>query len=347
MKVSWLSPRVFGQDLCSTTQINLANGLIDKGHELRLYSPGEITDVSFIHIPVNRGSIRGLQSRSVVKSLNVHLDEINSSDVVLVDWPLHAIREKITVPVIIMDRSPPADRGIIAKLQWYSWKAAWRNAERGTTVSQEHRKFVNEQTDMPSASISVIPAGVDIEKFKPGEKGGPLKLVYHGRVDVSRGVMSLPMILVGLQSEGIEATLHIHGSGNAVNRLKKIGLQGLEVTGKISQKKVANLLSQYDVGLLPMPEDKVWNLASPLKRSEYLSAGLVVCGIDHTGHRLPDFGDWMQLYDQKEFIRSTVNWLSTLDRQLLTAHQKEARIYAKEKLHWSHSVDTLESTILS
>ena len=159
--------------------------------------------------------------------------------------------------------------------------------------------------------------------------------------------MLLPRILEGLQQKGIDATLHIHGIGDVTNRLENISLDGLEVTGLITQSELANLLSSYDVGLLPMPVNEVWNLASPLKRSEYLASGLVVCGVDHSGHQLNNSGDWLQLFDQKSFIKDTVNWIASLDRQLLTAHQKEARAYAEENLSWSHSVDALESMILS
>ena len=72
-----------------------------------------------------------------------------------------------------------------------------------------------------------------------------------------------------------------------------------------------------------------------------------LCGTDHDGHRIKDSGDWLQLYNQDEYISRTINWLSSLDRQLLTALQKESRAYAEEHLSWSHSVDVLESMILS
>ena len=155
------------------------------------------------------------------------------------------------------------------------------------------------------------------------------------------------MILAGLQLQGVEASLHIHGNGDAINRLINIDMDGLEVTEAVSQSDVASLLSGYDIGLLPMPENKVWNLASPLKRSEYLASGLVVCGIDHGGHQLKDSGEWLQLFSQKEFITSTVDWIKSLDRKSLATLQKGARIYAEENLSWSHSVDVLESIILS
>ena len=37
MNIVWLSSRVLGSDLCSTTQIQLANGLVSKGHSVDFY----------------------------------------------------------------------------------------------------------------------------------------------------------------------------------------------------------------------------------------------------------------------------------------------------------------------
>lgn len=347
MRIVWLSSRFLGEDLSSTTQTELANGLVSKGHTVEFYSPGKSVGNSFTHHPVTRSNFKGLQARSVAKALGKRIDEFKGADVVLIDWPIFSLADKIESPVILMDRSPPADSGILSKFQWPKWTKGWSKAVRGTVVSNAHREFVADQTQTPKASIGVIPAGVNLELFQIGERDGPIRMVYHGRVDVNRGVMSLPMILAGLRSQGIDATLHIHGSGDAVTRLQNIGIDGLEVTEAMPQNEVAKLLTKYDVGLLPMPEHKVWNLASPLKRSEYLGSGLVICGIDHEGHRIKESGNWLQLFTQDEFIARTVSWLKALDRQLLTAFQKEARAYAEENLSWSHSVDVLESMILS
>ena len=347
MNIVWLSSRVLGSDLCSTTQIQLANGLVSKGHTVDFYSPGESVANTFNHHSIERSSRRGFQARSVAKNLEKHLDEINSADVVLIDWPIFSIVNKIKPNVALIDRGPPADNGILAMLQWRPWRKAWSKASKGTTVSPEHSRFVIEETKSSGKTIQVIPAGVDLKLFQARKKNGPIKLAYHGRVDVHRGVMSLPMILAGLHSQGVEATLHIHGTGDAVQRLKSMELEGLEVTDALPQEDLAAKLATYDVGLLPMPEHKVWRLASPLKRSEYLASGMVVCGINHAGHQIESSGDWLQLFSQKGFITSTVSWIKSLDRESLSDLQSESRNFAEENLSWSHSVDALESIILS
>ena len=347
MNIAWLSSRVLGSDLCSTTQIQLANGLVSKGHSVEFYSPGNSDANAFNHHSIQRSSRRGFQARSVVKKLHDHINEINSADVVLIDWPIFSIASKLTSPVVLIDRGPPADSGILSKLQWRPWSKAWSKASKGTTVSPAHRQFVMARTECMAEPIQILPAGVDLELFQSSQKEGPIKLSYHGRVDVHRGVMSLPMILASLHSHGVEATLHIHGTGDALERLKSIELEGLEVTDALPQEDLAHLLSKYDVGLLPMPQHKVWSLASPLKRSEYLASGMAVCGIDHSGHQIEGSGEWLQLFPQKDFISSTVEWIKSLERDKLSRLQKESRKFAEQNLSWAHSVDVLESLILS
>ena len=347
MQIAWASSRVLGSDLCSTSQINLANGLVDKGYNVTFYSPGEIKGSKFEHICIQQSRIQGLQARSIWKNLISKTEELNQADVVLLDWTLWKLAKRISKPTILVDRSPPANSGILAKMQWLYWKKAWYKAEKGTVVSQTHRDFVIRMIQKDHQKTEIIPAGVNLQLFKNGTKEGPIKLAYHGRVDVHRGVMSLPMILAGLHSQGVEAELYIHGNGNAIGRLQNIKMEGLHVTKAMPQEELAEKLATYDIGLLPMPENKIWNLASPLKRSEYLASGMVVCGIDHAGHQIPNSGEWLQLSTQKDFITNTVSWIRSLDRNSLKSMQLESRSFAEGNLSWSHSVDALEEIILS
>ena len=345
MKIIWLSSRFLGEDLSSTTQIQLANGLFGKGHDLDFYSPGKSVGNEFTHHPIERSNIRGFQASSVAKQLSKRLNEFNDADVILIDWSIFELAKNIKQPVILMDRSPPADSGILSRLQWSKWNKAWEAAEHGAVVSDAHRIFVLKQSNTPEASIGVIHAGVDLDLFQHGKKDDLIRMVYHGRVDINRGVMSLPIILNGLRSQGINATLHIHGSGDAVKRLKNLKIDGLEVTEAIPQKKVAELLSKYDVGFLPMPKNKVWNLASPLKRSEYFASGMIVCGIDHEGHQVENSGEWLRLFDEEEFIEGSVNWLKELKLEHIRDLQTEARIFAERNLGWEHSIEILDQLI--
>ena len=68
------------------------------------------------------------------------------------------------------------------------------------------------------------------------------------------------------------------------------------------QPQLAKQLGACHLGLLPMPDREVWRLASPLKRSEYLAAGLSVFGIEHNGHALDGVEKaWFTLVPQEDF----------------------------------------------
>lgn len=346
MKVAWLSSRVLGTDLCATTQINLANCLVENGYDVTLYSPGKCDTNLFKHVSIIRSSRRGLQSYSVRRDLEKNLAEINQYDIVLIDWTVATMTKKIVPPTIIIDRSPPADRGILSRLQWHWWKKAWKNAEYGTVVSSKHRSLVLDYATKLKCNVAIIPAGVDTNVFVPAIKNKVIHLVYHGRLNYNRGVMRLPTILTRANNIGLNLQLHIHGEGDCLGKLQSLLIEGLEVTSTLTQEELAVRLSSYDIGLLPMPNYNNWNIASPLKRSEYLASGLAVCGIDHSGHQIANSGNWLQLFDQENFVEKTVEWLSKLSSEKLENYQKQAREYAEKHLSWSHSAKELEALII-
>ena len=61
MKVAWLTARKIDEDLCATTQLALANGLVEMGINLVMYSPSNISSSSFQHVQISRSKIIGLQ----------------------------------------------------------------------------------------------------------------------------------------------------------------------------------------------------------------------------------------------------------------------------------------------
>jgi hypothetical protein len=94
-----------------------------------------------------------------------------------------------------------------------------------------------------------------------------------------------------------------------------------------------------------MPEDNIWSVASPLKRSEYLASGMAICGIAHHGHAIEGTEDFIHLFKEEEFISRTVNWFRKLEIESLREMQLKARDYAEKNLSWDHSVDVLDSMI--
>jgi len=93
----------------------------------------------------------------------------------------------------------------------------------------------------------------------------------------------------------------------------------------------------------------MWAIASPLKRSEYAASGLLIYGINHSGHRFNSEEDqnWMNLVQQHDFHEEALAWLKSLDADTLQRLGLEARQFAEENLSWEKTVDALENALLS
>ena len=76
-------------------------------------------------------------------------------DVIIIDWPLVSplgtFLSSMGYPLVLMDRSPPADASILASPSVASWKKAWRMVAKGVfkegiaVVSEEHREYADGQ----------------------------------------------------------------------------------------------------------------------------------------------------------------------------------------------------------
>ena len=81
----------------------------------------------------------------------IRTKDIENGSVAIVDWRLIKILylelEKKRIPWILMDRSPPADTGLFAILQWPVWKKAWKivsksKSAKGCIVSKGHQELI-------------------------------------------------------------------------------------------------------------------------------------------------------------------------------------------------------------
>ena len=199
--------------------------------------------------------------------------------------------------------------------------------------------------------ISILPAGVDLQRFKGEQRFDTTTMVYHGKIDKNRGILALPMLLRKVRNAGINARFIVIGEGDCYGQILSMAEvnEHMDVYPTLKQEKLAKILAKCHIGLLPMPDKKIWTLASPLKRSEYAASGLVIFGIDHEGHRFDDHAqlNWMKLVDQFDFHENGVKLLSNLTQERIISLSAEARLYAEENLTWEHSIDVLENSIVS
>ena len=364
MNVLWFTGRRF-DNFCSTTQSSLANGIIEQGHHVHILNPdeqGSHSEKKWQHTGFSLSSIPGLQSRKLSKEMKkwIQKKDLQEETVAIVDWRLlshiHGELEKKKIPWVLMDRSPPADPGILSLLQWPVWKKSWKRVDKsnsavGFTVSESHKKLVNTKINIPSNKIHILPAGVDLDLFCSGAKDDILTMVYHGRLDKHRGILALPMLATKAIQSGLKIKLHLIGEGDCYSQLEELGQihDYIEVQSNLEQTKVAEILSKSHIGLLPMPNTKLWSIASPLKRSEYAASGMLIFGINHTGHRFSGNHsmDWIKLVEQYDFHEDGIKWMKSLDSTNLEKRAKSARLFAEQNLSWNQPVETLVEALKS
>lgn len=364
MDIYWFTGRSL-HDLCSTTQISIAMELTNRNHNVTVINPdakGTHDSYPWNHQGIVSNARRGFQSRTLGRKMVqwFQIVDVSSNLVVMIDWRVANLLipfcKKRMIPWMIVDRSPPANKGLLAILQWPSWKKSWkqvRNSERGhgCVVSKMHQQFVQRKIGVSKSSTTILQAGVNLERFHSKQKFPVRTFVYHGKLDKNRGVLALPMLLRKMKSAGFISRMMLIGTGDCLKQLQTIARENedLEVHSEIEQEKLAEILAQCHVGLLPMPERNVWTLASPLKRSEYAASGMLVLGIDHAGHRFNDHQElrWMKLVQQHDFHHEGTNWLGNMDEDTMAVLGAEARAYAEKNLPWSHTVDALEQAIMS
>lgn len=361
MKILWFTTRK-RVDLCATTLDALGKGMVAKGHQLTIINSdeeGSHGDLPWNHVAILSVAMRGRKARVLGLNMRTWLSKLpadNENTIAIVDWRIATVLRRAlngkSIPWILMDRSPPADRGILARLQWPVWKKSWRLVKRneavaGCVVSQAHGEMVHSIIGVPVEKMTSIPAGVDVSLFHSGKKNELMTLVYHGRLDRHRGVLSLPIFQQKLSNHGIQSELILIGEGDAKSGLQRIAehQKHLRVIDQLQHEELAEILARAHIGLLPMPETKVWSIASPLKRGEYAASGLMIYGIDHRGHRLEQDvqPSWIRLVGQEDFHEDGCAWIQSLTSETMALESGNARLYAEENLGWAKSVNELEA----
>ena len=363
MNVLWLSVRRFGKDLCGTTQIALLDKISQYSEQVEIWARGEYEpsqNWGLVSFPDD--SKIGFQTKNLAKHFLLSEQDFSKFQHVLIDWPLvRYLGKKVNEfeSWSLIDRSPPADKGIFSKLQWRDWKFAWKkyrdseNSKLAMVVSREHEEFVKNKIGKSVDNITIVNAGVDINKFNSSNHRSmnPLKLVYHGRLDVHRGVLSLPFISHILDQKGIKHELHLIGNGNASTKVGEMikDNESIYLHDSMTHDEISRFLQGCHIGCLPMPSDyEMWKISSPLKLSEYLSSGLLVVGIDHTGNRFDEDLKSIYLEPKESFIKGSAEWIkSVLDDGNFAELSQLSRKFAENNLDWNLTTTEFISRLLN
>jgi glycogen synthase len=163
--------------------------------------------------------------------------------------------------------------------------------------SASFRDEVVERLGADPARFTIVPGGVDVERFTPREdrgRDGDVTFIYHGRVDRRKGVLDLVDAVEGLA----RARVVISGIGPdldaAVERAR--GMSHVRFTGYAGYDDAPAILRQGDVFVSPTYAEGFSNtileaMATGLPTVSTHSVGVVDCLRDGDNALLVDPGD--------------------------------------------------------
>ena len=145
----------------------------------------------------------------------------------------------------------------------------------------------------PLDRFTIVPGATDIDRFSPrdgarlGALGGPPTLLYHGRVDVRKGILELLDAFASLVNGGRCLRLIISGIGPDVpavaERVERLGLgERVELSGYASYEEAPEIYRRGDLFVSPTYSEGFSNtileaMASGLPIVSTRSVGVVDC----------------------------------------------------------------------
>lgn len=156
-------------------------------------------------------------------------------------------------------------------------QAIWKNAETVISKCSAEAEMIYEID--PNIEVTIIPNGVDTDRFIPGEPipdDGPLKLLCVARLIKRKGQHHLIKAVKQISNQGVDITLDLVGSGDAEGEYRELveSLQvqdQIEFRGYISREEIPNFYAQAHVFVLPS-----YNEGMSVATLEAMACGLPV-----------------------------------------------------------------------
>jgi glycosyltransferase involved in cell wall biosynthesis len=148
--------------------------------------------------------------------------------------------------------------------------------------------------------VAVWGSGVNPEIFDPSTAKSNLRynlgleerfiFFYHGTLTATRGIPELISAIIKLSVEYPGVALVLLGDGPSVRELKKIAhksgsMDKVYFLGIVNNTDVPEYISIADVGVIPLPPERHWQVSSPLKLFEYMAMQLPIVVSDIEAHR--------------------------------------------------------------
>jgi glycosyltransferase involved in cell wall biosynthesis len=156
-------------------------------------------------------------------------------------------------------------------------------ADHFLAVSERARRHL-ELAGAPAERITVLPMGVDVQRFTPTEEpraDGPLRVLSVARLVWEKGVEDLVVSLQLLADRGIDAELTLAGGGPLRGRLEelahRLGLdERVRLVGTVPYERLPALHREHDVFVLGSTATPMWREQFGFAVVEAMASGLPV-----------------------------------------------------------------------
>jgi PEP-CTERM/exosortase A-associated glycosyltransferase len=251
----------------------------------------------------SRGYQRAIRDTAVKENIDI----IHAHSSYLNGIRGNIVGRQLRIPTVYEVRGLWQDTGValsgMDKKHWryqfleYMERKAMLGADRVIAISN-HMKDELVQKGIEENKLSVVPNGVDVDKFKPKEKDerimrehdlvGKIVLGFIGSIRKLEGLSLLIEHLPELTNRDDRIRVLLVGGGDEVNALKAQATEkGLEnvviLTGQVPHEEILDYYSVIDILIYPRIDSKVTQKVSPLKPLEAMAMEKVVIGSDVGG----------------------------------------------------------------
>ena len=228
-------------------------------------------------------------------------------------------------------------------------RATFKTADRVTSTNASYAKVAVERGKKRVEDVTVVRTGPDPDRLKPipavpARRRGRAHLVaYIGVMGPQDGVDivldAADEIVHRMGREDISFTLM--GSGDCFDDLvaqrDRLGLgDHVELTGRVPDETVAEVLSTADVGLSPDPKNPLNDVSTMNKTMEYMAFGLPVVAFDLHETRV-SAGDAAVYAEPNKVDRFAQAIVDLVDNPRLRAQMgRRGRRRVERELAWKH-----------
>ncbi len=178
------------------------------------------------------------------------------------------IRNPVFASIVERLVLPAADRVLVVVEE---------SGKRLESLTVDSTRIVLVSNTPPAAKVDAM-ASI---RVSPRRNGGPLRLVYLGKIEYSRGLSVALHGLRELKRAGPPVTLDIFGTGRQfdfhVHESRRLGVEGMVTFhGHRPHDEAIGRLPSFDVGIIPHHATNHWNYTVQNKLFDYMAAGIPI-----------------------------------------------------------------------